>query len=547
MDADMSMISALNTTVDASRIRTPPPTTSNPPTGPLKLTRPGGTAADEEKTVPKPTNSRQPPVPQPVAKALPPAPKPVAIVEETIKLADVRNQLFNDEPEAEDNTTNKAATGRARARGNITMSFEKKVGGNVKINQAPPVAPKQTPSSMTPIQPASRVQTTSSPEVSSFNASKNDSDKFRTVESSATMRLANYSAGGEDQDQVQNELAQLKGKLARLTAESEDKQIEFESRIKSQQKTTADQATEIKRLQDERRELINYKRDYLLAKDESETLRNALQDKKTSSDATHPDTIRLAQVQASIGQLQASNDKLSMDKDDLKADNAKLVSDISDLKLQLQKQAGQESRRIEGFNLERAAWSEREKTLLDKDRDFQGNLEERNRRIEKLKKEIEEITRDHSEQITGLNIQIENLNKKLVTIDDENSDLKEKLRLLEDDMEEKVQLNAIVQERQKTEKLLNSEKNDLKQQVVAANETIESLRMELRETQQAQSAAESVHAGQIESKDMVISRMQTEINQANDLLNAKETELASVQEKEGSELLRDREKVIYSL
>lgn len=544
-------------TTDASRSKLAPTSTNATASSTLKpaTLKPSDITTSPSPTPPiKPAGPqivRQPP-PVPQTFGAPPPQKETPKPEDITKMANVRNQLFNDDANDSHNDSNSRAGGiRARPKGNITMSFEKKVGGTVKINHQPTqnvatLPPQQSPPSTAIISnPQNIPKPVTSPEVSAFNPTKSDSDKFRTVESSNTMKMQ-VAAGDDQVDRLQAEIVQLKTKIHSMTMEAEDKSQDYEARMKQYIKSAEQQQSDLRKHQDEKKELLIYKRDYFLAKEEIQGLREALDNKKDQKMGPHPDSVRLAQVQASIDQLQASKGRLEAENEDQKDRILKLEGDIGSFQQKLKSMAARESQLAEEISREKQGIAAKERAWVEEKEALTMKIEDKRAKIDRLTRELDAVKDDQEKRVSSLKVELEQMNNRILTVDDENSDLKERLRALEDDMEEKVHLNAAVQERQKVEKQLAAENNQLKQQVGDLNATIQDLTSQIKSSKEAAVATAQLHAGELQSKVAAIKRLEAELMQVNELVLKKEQELAQIEQQNGAELRKDREKVIWN-
>lgn len=260
-EGDMSILTSLNMTTDASKSRLPTntSTTGSSFNAPIiktsEIITPQIPASLPKQPTPVPT--KQPPVPQTMGR--PPQTeitKPEPKLEEVNKLAQARNQLFNEENnDSQNESSNKLGVPRSRPKGNITMSFEKKTGGNVSIKHAAPLPPQQSPPSTSvavnpQIVPKPAI---TSPEVSAFNPSKADSDKFKTVESSHTMRIPAHT---DDTDRLQAEIIQLKTRINTLNLEHDDRLTDYDNKLKLQAKANEQLQIDLRRLQDEKKNFL---------------------------------------------------------------------------------------------------------------------------------------------------------------------------------------------------------------------------------------------------------------------------------------------------
>ena len=552
-EADMSVLTSLNMTTDASRSKLPTNTTAASSTILSNLVHPQSIKSTDIVTAPqvltiKPSNpplpTRSPPLSQPIDKNKDQEQNKLDAVN---KLANARNQLFNDDVNNDSQNESTSKAGRSKPRSNITMSFDKKTGGNIKIyhpntdpSQRPPITiippTDHSQRSPLPINPQIVSKANTSPEVSAFNPLKPDSDKFKTVESSRTEKLA------IDDSSNHTEVAQLKARILSVQNECDDRLEEAAAKIKQRDAVVSQMQVDFAKLNSEKKDLLIFKRDYLIAKDEISSLKSALENKPQTSGA-HPDTVRLAQVTAAVSQMHLSIDRLENEKLELNDRIQKLAKDNSDLQQRVLAMASRESQMAEDIARDRTALNLREKEWREEKEVLTSKAEEKHRKADRLVRETENIKIDFEARLDALSAENARINQRILAVDDENSDLKERLRNMEDEMEQKVHLNAAVQERQKTEKQLTSENNHLKQQVNDLNAAMSDLLNQSKAFKEATSATAQLHKGELESKDAVVKRLEAELGQAVELANHREQELANLEEHSGSELKRDREKV----
>lgn len=565
----MSILTSLNMTTDASKSRLPAqpstslskPTTSTPNAfstvsgqqQPIALT------SDNIRVAPA---GRQPPVPRQPAPQLPPA-RPPAQDADADKLAAARQQLFADDADAD------AGKGRARNKANVTMSFEKKQAANVTIkmpqsNAGTAVQTQAMPQSIG--QPAQTAQASPglpvavpgqnsagyerggrvvSPEVSAFNAGKAADDKFRTVESSLTVRVpvtAGNSAG-DDADRLQAEIVQLKSKMHAMAMEHDDRIADYDARLRQHAKALEQAAAEARRFQDEKKELLGYKRDFLIAKDELATLKAGIEERRDQTTGPHPDTVRLAQVQASIGALQASKEKLQEENEEKEQKILRLESEVTTLIQKIKTLATRESQQAEEIARERQNLQQRERQFVETRDALTQQAERHQQRSAQLERELAALQADRELREQQVSAELASLNERLLRTDDANSDLREQVRALEDDLAERAQVNAAVQERQKAEKALSSENARLRDQVSQLTADIAELQTSLAEAREALAASQRVHLGELQAKQLAAEQLETELRAATALAEQRDLQLAEVEASKGGSLRAMRELV----
>ena len=108
------------------------------------------------------------------------------------------------------------------------------------------------------------------------------------------------------------------------------------------------------------------------------------------------------------------------------------------------------------------------------------------------------------------------LNQQILIVEDQNSDLREKVQNLEDEAEEKMQVNSQLQEKQKTISTLNDKLRSLAGQLEKLSQEKDQLKTELQGAYAESDAKDKLHQNELEVKTNVVKNLQAQVDKLNE-------------------------------
>lgn len=315
--------------------------------------------------------------------------------------------------------------------------------GNIKVegasSQPEPKAPVQTSPQVAPFQPHSSnsyqnaqqvsVESTKTEIVPSLNKGKEDGESSALTGEISRLQQSNTA--------LKNDVSSLKHDLQEIL-------IQREKEKKKYAKIVEERDTEIKKLTAEKNSLSQYKRDVIIKNDEIKTLKLQIEEQqKTGSSKQTAEFERLAGLQAqtaaSVEGLQKNLDKMEQQKIELEKENKQKTEEISKLKEQILQLGHQGSAKEQDtFRLLEQKDQECKKQLQEMEAVHEKDLDKYRQAAKeadtlRLKLDAQMKDKDLNEgtlqdRVKALQAERDEANKKIIAVEDENSDLKDKIR-----------------------------------------------------------------------------------------------------------------------
>lgn len=324
--------------------------------------RPNSAQVSSQVPVPQAITRPNIPIPVNVSQVKPPAP---VSIPPPGPMAQVSRAELNQDLSRDEINSNRSGS-KTRAKGNVSMNFERKpptsgtpVSQGIQqpvplppqliqpTHQAPQHAVQQLPptpsSAKSPMQTDPRQGTATRPvEVTPFQTPGGYGDP-RTVESTKTQAFPADKPSDQGGSGLEN--AQLRAQIAHLRAQLDEANIKYDRDLRKALRDQDETKMQLDKLYDERAQWNAAKRELLLKSDEVVSLKEQLLQIQGRHAGPHPDSTRLAQTLTTLSTVQRDNDRLLREVQQLDDERKTAKQTIQNLQDRLKEQASSQAQR----------------------------------------------------------------------------------------------------------------------------------------------------------------------------------------------------------